>query len=58
LVSATLITNILSAIFITHAWTGIMGIQSILTLLGVGIFFLVAKRQQPAQKIAKVVVKK
>ncbi len=44
LVSATLITNILSAIFITHVWTINMGIQTILTCLGVALFWLAARK--------------
>ena len=53
LVSATLITNILSAIFITHAWTINMGIQSLLTLLGIGLFWFVAKREVTNKKLVK-----
>lgn len=41
LVSATLVTNILSAIFITHSWTIAMGIQFLITTLSI-IFLLVA----------------
>jgi drug/metabolite transporter (DMT)-like permease len=43
LVAATLITNILSAIFITHAWTLMMGIQSVMIALGVGLFWYAEK---------------
>jgi drug/metabolite transporter (DMT)-like permease len=44
LVSATLITNVLSAIFITHAWTINMGIQTLLTFLGIGLFWYAAAK--------------
>jgi drug/metabolite transporter (DMT)-like permease len=44
LVTATLVTNVLSAVFITHAWTKDMGIQSLIMLVGVGLFIFVTKR--------------
>jgi drug/metabolite transporter (DMT)-like permease len=50
LVSATLITNILSAVFITHKWTMDMGIQSLITLLAIGLFF-VASKSSVKQKV-------
>lgn len=40
LVSSTLITNILSAIFVTHSWNFSLSFQSIFILLGVLIFVL------------------
>jgi drug/metabolite transporter (DMT)-like permease len=43
LVSATLITNILSAIFITHKWTLDMGLQSLITVGAIGLFFMASK---------------
>ncbi len=52
LVSATLITNILSAIFVTHAWTLDMGVQSFLTILAIGIFYVLAKREKPNKNAA------
>jgi drug/metabolite transporter (DMT)-like permease len=52
LVSATLVTNILSAIFITHAWTTAMGIQALVTLLGIGFICLAVPRK--TTKIAPV----
>lgn len=57
LVSATLITNVLSAIFITHKWTLEMGIQSLITLVGVGIFYYVAKKSVESKKVVKLQVK-
>lgn len=42
LVSSTLITNILSAVFVTHVWTVMMAVQAGLILIGVGIFYLTA----------------
>jgi len=38
LVSSTLVTNILSAVFITHSWNVILTIQSVLIFLGVILF--------------------
>lgn len=38
LVSSTLVTNILSAIFITHTWTMAMGVQAAMIIGGVGLF--------------------
>ena len=43
LVSSTLVTNILSAIFVTHAWTINMGIQAVLILLGLALFWISAR---------------
>jgi drug/metabolite transporter (DMT)-like permease len=36
LVPATLVTNVLTAVFITHAWTGLQVISTALYILGVG----------------------
>lgn len=44
LVASTLVTNVLSAIFITHAWTVLMGIQGVLMIIGVAVFWLAAKK--------------
>lgn len=38
LVGATVVTNVLSAVFTTHIWTGQMGIQAGLIALGIGVF--------------------
>ncbi|MDD2822757.1 MAG: DMT family transporter [Candidatus Daviesbacteria bacterium] len=40
LVASTLITNILSAIFITHVWNQLMGVQAIFIILGVGLLYI------------------
>ncbi|MGE5041312.1 MAG: DMT family transporter [Candidatus Levyibacteriota bacterium] len=53
LVSATLITNILSAIFITHAWDITMGIQILLTTLGIGLFWLSSRKTLATHLTAK-----
>lgn len=45
LVASTLVTNILSAIFITHNWDILMGIQAVLMLIGCALFYLAAKRE-------------
>lgn len=45
LVSSTLITNILSAIFITHSWNGVLTIQSILMVSGLALFSKLSARQ-------------
>ena len=44
LVASTLVTNILSAIFTTHAWTELMGIQAVLMVIGVVVFALASKK--------------
>lgn len=43
LVSSTLITNILSAIFVTHSWNFSLSFQSVFIILGVLIFVLKEK---------------
>lgn len=43
LVASTLVTNILSAVFITHTLNQAMIIQAILIIIGVGIFWQTAK---------------
>jgi len=43
LVGSTLVTNILSAIFITHVWNQLMGIQAILIVLGIGLLYISIK---------------
>ena len=45
LVSSTLVTNILSAVFVTHAWTMTMAIQAGLIVLGIGLFWFSAKNR-------------
>jgi drug/metabolite transporter (DMT)-like permease len=45
LVGSALVTNILSAVFVTHAWTATMGIQSLLVFVGVGIFWIATKKE-------------
>lgn len=45
LVASTLVTNVLSAIFVTHAWTMLMGIQAILMIIGVAVFWFAAKKE-------------
>ncbi|MFC1751505.1 DMT family transporter [Pseudomonadota bacterium] len=52
LVGATVITNVLSAVFITHKWTGQMGIQAGMIVLGIGIFvWQVRERRQQAKSL-------
>ena len=45
LVVSTLVTNALSAIFITHSWNVILTIQSLLMMLGMGILWLVDRKR-------------
>lgn len=45
LVSSTLVTNVLSAIFVTHVWTIDMGIQAAVMMLGIAIFWFAAKKE-------------
>jgi uncharacterized membrane protein len=47
LVSATLITNILSAIFVTHVWNIQLGIQAFLTVLGITIICQTVAKIKP-----------
>jgi drug/metabolite transporter (DMT)-like permease len=51
LVSATLITNVLSAIFVTHAWTLALGIQAFFTVLGVVLLLVAINRTKPAANL-------
>lgn len=44
LVASTLVTNILSAIFITHTWTVLMGIQGVLMIVGIALFLFSTKK--------------
>jgi len=46
LVASTLVTNTLSAIFITHTWTVEMGIQALLIVAGVALFIASAMRDK------------
>jgi drug/metabolite transporter (DMT)-like permease len=52
LVSATLVTNVLSAIFITHAWNIQLGIQAFLTILGVVLLCLAIAKTKPSPKLS------
>ncbi len=45
LVASTLVTNILSAIFVTHAYPPLMGIQSGLMIFGIALFWYAAKKE-------------
>lgn len=42
LVSSTLITNVLSAIFITHSWNVMLTVQSVLMISGLILFFRIS----------------
>lgn len=44
LVSSTLVTNILSAIYITHSWNAVLTIQSILIFSGLALFSKISAR--------------
>jgi drug/metabolite transporter (DMT)-like permease len=44
LVASTLVTNVLSAIFITHVWTAQMGIQALVILLGVILLWIASRK--------------
>lgn len=43
LVASTLVTNLLSAVFITHSWSILMGVQVALMVLGVALFLSAGK---------------
>lgn len=43
LVSSTLVTNVLTSVFITHQWTATIHVQNILMLVGVGVFWYATK---------------
>lgn len=50
LVGSTLITNLLSAIFVTHAWTGEMAIQAGMIVLGL-ILMLMGKKEKVEEEV-------
>jgi drug/metabolite transporter (DMT)-like permease len=52
LVSATLVTNVLSAIFVTHAWNIQLGIQAFFTILGVVLLWLAIARTKTSPKLS------
>lgn len=45
LVASTLVTNVLSAIFITHTWTEEMEVQAVLMIVGVAVFWFASKKE-------------
>lgn len=49
LVSSTLITNILSAVFVTQTWNGVLTLQGAVTILGIGLMILATRsvKQSP-----------
>jgi drug/metabolite transporter (DMT)-like permease len=51
LVSATLITNVLSAIFVTHAWTLALGIQAFFTAMGISLLWIAITRTESATSV-------
>ena len=51
LVSATLITNVLSAIFVTHAWTFALGIQAFFTVVGISLLWIAISRTKPSPSL-------
>ena len=53
LVSSTLITNVLSAIFITHAWTITLSLQSLAMLLGIVFLILFSSKTKDFSLQAK-----
>ena len=48
LVASTLVTNALSAIFVTRAWSMDMGIQAVLMIAGIVLLWIASKRQPKA----------
>lgn len=38
LVGATVVTNLLSAVFVTNTWTGTMGVQALIVAVGLSVF--------------------
>jgi drug/metabolite transporter (DMT)-like permease len=57
LVSATLITNVLSAIFVTHAWTLALGIQAFFTIAGIAVLWIAISRTKPTPNLKLSTVK-
>lgn len=53
LVASTLVTNILSAVFVTHAWSILMAIQTVFMILGVVLFISAEKNLEhsPSKEI-------
>lgn len=56
LVSSTLITNVLSAVFVTHTWNITMAIQAFVMILGVGMFYLAAKKEINKSTTSKIIL--
>jgi drug/metabolite transporter (DMT)-like permease len=52
LVSATLITNVLSAIFVTHIWNIQLGVQAFLTIVGIVILCLTVAETKPSPTLS------
>jgi drug/metabolite transporter (DMT)-like permease len=52
LVSATLVTNVLSAIFVTHVWNIQLGVQAFLTVVGIVFLWLAAVKTKPNTKLS------
>jgi drug/metabolite transporter (DMT)-like permease len=46
LVASTLVTNVLSAIFLTHTWNGLLTLQAVVMLGGVALFWVEAKKEK------------
>ncbi len=53
LVASTVVTNILSAVFVTHKWTEAMGMQAVLMFVAVGIFWYAAKKESKTFAVKK-----
>lgn len=52
LVASTLVTNILSAVFVTHAWSMPMTLQGIITVAGIGIVWYASRQTSREKNIA------
>lgn len=48
LVASTLVTNLLSAVFITHTWSVLMVVQAVFMILGIALFLSVGKNSKPS----------
>jgi len=51
LVSSTLVTNILSAVFITQTWNAVLTVQGLVTIMGIALLWFASKNYNATQKL-------
>ncbi|KKT77823.1 MAG: hypothetical protein UW73_C0011G0022 [Microgenomates group bacterium GW2011_GWB1_44_8] len=57
LAGSTLVTNVLSAVFVTHVWTVYMLIQAVLIILGIGFIVFTSSLGQESARKARIFLK-